>query len=79
MIARQKERKPQPHAGKLIREAMGHADLGNWEEREGNRNVAPGLSPAGRKPPGRGDARIGKVLDELERAAGDASRGYSCG
>jgi len=75
MIARQEEKNPQPRAGKLMRGARGHADLGNGEEREDHCSVAPGLSPAWRKPPGRGEARIGRVLDELERAAGDASHG----
>lgn len=35
----QKERKTQQRVVKLFREALGYRYLGNWEEREGNRNI----------------------------------------
>ncbi len=35
----QKERKTQQRVVKLFRETLGYAYLGNWEERDGNRNI----------------------------------------
>ena len=39
----QKERKTQQRVVKLFRETLGYAYLGNWEEREDNRNIEPEL------------------------------------
>ena len=70
----QKERKTQQRVVKLFCETLGYTPLGNWEEREGNRNVEPELLRAWLKQQGHADALIGKVLYELDKAAGDTSR-----
>src|ERR1035437_9199185 len=70
----QKERKTQQRVVKLFRETLGYAYLGNWEEREGNRNIEPELLRAWLKTQGHADALIGKVLYELDKAAGDTSK-----
>lgn len=70
----QKERKTQQRVVKLFRDTLGYACLGNWEERENNRNVEPELLRAWLKPQGHSDSLIGKVLFELEKAAGDTSK-----
>jgi type I restriction enzyme R subunit len=70
----QKERKTQQRVVKLFRETLGYAYLGNWEEREGNRNLEPELLRAWLKRQGHADALIGKALYELEKAAGDTSK-----
>ena len=70
----QKERKTQQRVVKLFRETLGYAYLGNWEERDGNRNIEPELLRAWLKTQGHADALIGKVLYELEKAAGDTSK-----
>jgi len=70
----QLERKTQQRVVKLFRETLGYAYLGNWEERESNRNSEPELLRAWLKQQGHADALIGKVLYELDKAAGDASK-----
>jgi type I restriction enzyme R subunit len=70
----QKERKTQQRVVKLFRETLGYAYLGNWEERDGNRNIEPELLRAWLKTQGHADALIGKVLYELDKAAGDTSK-----
>ena len=70
----QKERKTQQRVVKLFRDALGYRYLGNWEEREGNRNIEPELLRAWLKSQGHSDALIGKALYELEKAAGDTSK-----
>ncbi len=70
----QKERKTQQRVVKLFRETLGYDYLGNWEERESNRNIEPELLRAWLKTQGHADALIGKVLYELEKAAGDTSK-----
>jgi len=70
----QKESKTQRRVVKLFRETLGYAYLGNWEEREGNRNVEPERLRAWLKTQGHADALIGKVLYELEKVAGDTSK-----
>ena len=70
----QKERKTQQRVVKLFRETLGYAYLGNWEERDGNRNIEPELLRAWLKTQGHADALIGKVLYELDKVAGDTSK-----
>jgi type I restriction enzyme R subunit len=70
----QKERKTQQRVVKLFREKLGYAYLGNWEDRAGNRNIEPELVRAWLKQPGHSDAIIGKVLYEVDKAAGDTSK-----
>jgi type I restriction enzyme R subunit len=59
---------------KLLRDTLGYAYLGNWEERENNRNIELDLLHAWLKQRGHGDALIGKVFYELEKVAGDTSK-----
>jgi type I restriction enzyme, R subunit len=70
----QREKKTQQRVVKLFRETLGYAYLGNWEEREGNRNIEPDLLRAWLKEQGKTEALIGKVLHALEKAAGDTSK-----
>jgi type I restriction enzyme R subunit len=70
----QKERKTQHRVVKLFRETLGYDYLGNWEERQGNRNIEPELLRAWLKTQGHADALIGKALYELEKVAGDTSK-----
>jgi type I restriction enzyme R subunit len=70
----QKERATQNRVVKLFRDKLGYAYLGNWEERENNRNIEPELLRAWLKTQGHADALIGKVLFELEKVAGDTSK-----
>src|ERR1017187_5466684 len=70
----QKERKTQQRVVKLFRETLGYGYLGNWEEREGNRNIEPEYLRAWLKTQGHSDALIGKALYELDKAAGDTSK-----
>jgi type I restriction enzyme R subunit len=75
----QREKKTQQRVVKLFRDTLGYRYLGNWEEREGvdgkgNRNIEPELLRVWLKQQGHPDALIGKVLHELEKAAGDTSR-----
>lgn len=53
---------------------LGYRYLGNWEEREDNRNIEPEFVRAWLKNRGHSDALITKVLYELEKAAGDTSK-----
>jgi type I restriction enzyme R subunit len=68
------EKTTQQRVVKLFRDSLGYAYLGNWEERENNRNVEPELLRAWLKTQGHADSLIGKVLFELEKAAGDTSK-----
>ena len=68
------ERKTQKRVVKLFRDKLGYAYLGNWEERENNRNMEPDRLHAWLKDQGNSDALINKVLFELEKAAGDTSK-----
>ncbi len=75
----QREKKTQQRVVKLFRDTLGYRYLGNWAEREGvdgkgNRNIEPDLLRAWLKQQGHADALIGKVLYELDKAAGDTSK-----
>ncbi len=70
----QKERATQNRVVKLFRETLGYAYLGNWEERENNRNLEPELLHAWLKQQGNSDRLINKALFELEKAAGDTGK-----
>jgi len=73
-IVGQKERKTQQRVVKLFRDKLAYRYLGNWEDREGNRNIEPEVLQAWLKSQGYADALIGKVLYELDKAAGDTSK-----
>jgi len=70
----QREKLTQERVVKLFRDTLKYQYLGDWTDREGNRSVEPDLLRAWLKGRGRDDALIGKVLYELEKAAGDTSR-----
>ena len=73
---RRPTRSPDPTArGDFFRDTLGYAYLGNWEEREDNRNVEEDLFSAWLKDArAHSDALINRVLFELEKAAGDTSK-----
>jgi type I restriction enzyme, R subunit len=73
------ERKTQQRVVRLFTDKtypfwLGYTHLGNWEERDGNRNIEPELLRAWLKKRGHSEALIGKVLYELEKAAADTSK-----
>jgi len=68
------ERKTQQRVVKLFRDTLGYSYLGNWEDREGNRNIEPERLRAWLERRGHAEALIGKALYELEKAAGDTSK-----
>ncbi|MBZ5536971.1 MAG: HsdR family type I site-specific deoxyribonuclease [Acidobacteriia bacterium] len=70
----QVEKKTQQRVVKLLHDTLGYAYLGNWEEREDNRNIEPELLRRWLKQQGHTDALIGKVLYQLQKAAGDTSK-----
>jgi len=72
----QKEKKTQQRLVKLFRDRLSYRYLGNWEERENNRNLEPELLRAWLKQQGHSDALVGKVLYELEKAAGTSKSLY---
>jgi type I restriction enzyme R subunit len=68
------EKRTQARVVKLFRETLGYDYLGNWIDRDGNRNIEPELLTAFLKKQGHDDALIGKVLFQLEKASGDTSK-----
>ncbi len=70
----QLENRTQQRLVKLFRNTLKYDYLGDWEERENNRNIEPELLRSFLKEQGHEDKLIGKVLYELEKAAGDTSK-----
>ena len=68
------EKRTQTRVVKLFRQALGYEYLGNWIDREGNRNIEAELLTAFLNKQGHDDALVGKVLYQLEKAAGDTSK-----
>jgi type I restriction enzyme, R subunit len=68
------EKRTQARVVKLFREKLSYDYLGNWIDREDNRNIEPELVRAFLKKQGHDDSLIGKVLYQLEKAAGDTSK-----
>jgi type I restriction enzyme R subunit len=68
------EKRTQARVVKLFRETLGYDYLGDWIDREGNRNIEPELLSAFLKKQGHDESLITKVLYQLEKAAGDTSK-----
>ncbi len=68
------ERKTQARVVNLFRKTLKYAYLGNWEEREGNRNIEEDYLRAFLRQQGHDDALIGRALYELGKAAGDQTK-----
>jgi type I restriction enzyme R subunit len=68
------EKKTQRRMVKLFRDTLGYNYLGNWIDREDNRNVEPELLRDFLKKHGHDEALITKVLYQLDKAAGDTSK-----
>jgi type I restriction enzyme R subunit len=68
------EKRTQRRVVKLFRETLRYDYLGDWTDRENNRNIEPELLRAWLRRQGHADALIAKVLRELERTAGDTSK-----
>jgi type I restriction enzyme, R subunit len=59
---------------RLFRDTLGYGYLGDWTDREGNRNIEPGLLRAFLKKQGCDETLIGRALHILDKAAGDTSK-----
>ena len=71
----QLEKRTQQRVIKLFRERLGYEYLGNWDEREGNRNIEPEwLRRFLREKQHYDEELITRVLHQLEKAAGDTSK-----
>jgi type I restriction enzyme, R subunit len=70
----QVEKRTQTRVVKLFRQTLGYEYLGDWIDREGNRNIEAELLTDFLKKQGHDDALIGKVLYQLDKAAGDTSK-----
>jgi len=69
-----KERVTQNRVVALFRDTLKYGYLGNWEEREDNRNIEPDLLRAWLKKEGVDDALITRALHVLDKTAGDTSK-----
>jgi type I restriction enzyme R subunit len=70
------EKKTQARVVKLFREKLRYDYLGNWTDREDNRNIEPALVRAFLTKQGHDESLIAKVLYQLERAAADTSKSF---
>ncbi len=71
----QVEKRTQNRVVKLFREQLGYDYLGDWTEREGNRNIEEALLRTFlRDRQGYDDALISRALHLLDKAAGDTSK-----
>jgi type I restriction enzyme R subunit len=68
------EKRTQGRVVKLFREKLRYDYLGNWIDREDNRNIEPDLVRAFLRKRGYDEPLIGKVLYQLEKSAGDTSK-----
>lgn len=68
------EKKTQARVIKLFREQLGYDYLGNWIDREGNRNVEEAFLRPFLKARGYDGALISRTLFEVQKAATDQSR-----
>jgi type I restriction enzyme R subunit len=74
-IVGQIERKTQARIVKLFRDKLGYDYLGNWIDREGNRNVEEAYLRPFLKSRGYDEALISRAIFELQKTATDQSRG----
>ena len=73
-IVGQIERATQQRVVKLFREQLGYAYLGDWTDREDNRNIEEALLRTFlRDTQGYDEALIARALHLLDKAAGDTS------
>lgn len=70
----QMEKKTQQRVVRLLQEELGYAHLGNWAERENNRNIEPALLRSWLQARGVDETLIARALHRLDQAAGDTSR-----
>jgi type I restriction enzyme R subunit len=68
------EKKTQARVVKLFRETLRYDYLGDWIDREDNRNIEPELLSAFLKRQGHDESLITKVLYQLEKTASDTSQ-----
>src|SRR3970282_1410013 len=68
------EKRTKARVVKLFRDTLGYDYLGDWIEREDNRNIEPELLSAFLKTQGHDESLITKVLYQLEKTAGDTSK-----
>ena len=68
------EKKTQQRVVKLFRETLGYDYLGDWTDREGNRNIEPELLSAWLEKSGVDEELITRAIHQLDKAAGDTSR-----
>ncbi len=68
------ERKTQARVVALFRDTLGYTYLGDWRDRDHNRNIEPALLRAWLKKQKHDAALIEKALRELDRAAHDAGK-----
>ena len=69
------ERKTQQRVVKLFRDTLKYDYLGDWTEREGNRNIEEAfLRKFLREKQGYNEALITRTLHDLDKAAGDTTK-----
>jgi type I restriction enzyme R subunit len=68
------EKRTQHRVVKLFRDQLGYEYLGNWEGREGNRNIETEILRSFLQKQCYDDALITRALHALEKAAGDTSK-----
>jgi len=68
------EKRTQRRVVNLFRQTLRYDYLGDWTDRENNRNIEPGLLSAWLKKSGVAEELITRAIHQLEKAAGDTSR-----
>jgi type I restriction enzyme, R subunit len=68
------ERKTQRRVAKLFRDTLGYDNLGDWSDRDNNRNIEPELLRAWLQRQGVDDTLVTRALHELDKTAGDTSK-----